>query len=184
MSRTQRVGAHRSSASSSWPRWAILLAGLAVAIVLAAIGLFALDTLRPREVPAETQAPEVVSEPSAVDPALDASISVLDGSGDTGLAAGVGQALADTGWDVVATAGSSEATETTVVWFDTEELAPVARGLAEDLGVGAVQIAEGRLSGTPITIVVGADAVGVAPSTEPRDDGELEHSTGTEAPAP
>ncbi|MCH1884361.1 LytR C-terminal domain-containing protein [Agrococcus sp. ARC_14] len=183
MSRPQRVGAHRSTATSRWPRWAILLAGLAVAIVLAAIGLFALDLLRPRAPePVATEQAEIVTDPSAIDPALDASVTVLDASGETGLAAGVGQALSDSGWDVVATGGSSEASETTVVWFDSEELAPVARGLAAALGVGDVQLSDGRLSGTPITIVVGPDAVGTAPSQEPRDDGELEHAPGTEAP--
>lgn len=185
MSRSQRVGAHRSTASRRWPRWAILLAGLATAIVLAAVGLFALDALRPRPVtPTETAQPEVVTDPGAVDPALDASITVLDASDEEGLAAGVGQALADAGWDVLATANSSQPSETTVVWFDSEALAPVARGLAMQLGVGDVQLSDGRLSGTPITIVVATDAVGTAPSVAPRDDGELEHAPGTETPAP
>lgn len=185
MSRTQRVGAHRSSATKRWPRWAILLGALAAAIVLAAVGLFALDALRPREaVPTEAAQPPVVTDPTAIDPALDASITVLDGSGQSGLAAGVGQALADAGWNVVATAGSTETSETTVVWFDDEALGPVARGLAAQLGVGTEQLSEGRLSGTPITIVLGPDAVGTAPSEEPRDDGDLEHAPITDAPAP
>ncbi len=177
MSRPQRVGAHRSVSTDRWPRWAILLAALAAAIVLAAIGLFALDTLRPQApVPMETAAPEGITDPAAIDPALDASITVLDASGEHSFAAGVGQALADQGWDVIATGGSSQASETTVVWFDSEELAPVARGLAEVLGAGEAQLSDGRLSGTPITIVLGPDAIGTAPSVEPREEGELEHS--------
>lgn len=185
MSRTQRVGAHRSSATRRWPRWGILLGALAAAIVLAAVGLFALDALRPREVvPTETAQPPVVTDPTAIDPALDASITVLDGSGESGFAAGVGQALADGGWDVVATAGSTEGSGGTVVWFEDEALAPVARGLVAQLGVGMEQQSEGRLSGTPITIVVGPDAVGTAPSEEPRDDGDLVHAPVTETPAP
>lgn len=176
MSRSHRVGAHRSMASSRWPRWAILLAALALAVVLAAVGLFALDMLRPRAPqPIATEQPESITDPAAIDPSLDASITVLDASGEAGFAAGVGQSLADAGWQVIATAGSSEASDTTVVWFDSEALAPVARGLAEDLGVGEVQLSEGRLSGTPITIVLGPDALGTAPSAEPRDDGELTH---------
>ncbi|WP_347754348.1 LytR C-terminal domain-containing protein [Agrococcus sp. ProA11] len=185
MSRTLRVGAHRSSATRRWPRWAILLGALAAAIVLAAIGLFALDALRPREVvTAEPTQPAVVTDPSAIDPALDASITVLDGSGEPAFAAGVGQALADAGWDVVATAGSTETSETTVVWFDDEALAPIARGLAVQLGVGTEQQSDGRLSGTPITIVVAPDAVNTAPSAEPRDDGDVDHAPVTETPAP
>lgn len=184
MRRTQRVGAHRSSATKRFPRWAILLGALAAAIVLAAVGLFALDALRPREVvPTEPPPPPVVTDPSAVDPALDASITVLDGSGESGFAAGVGQALADAGWNVVATAGSTETSET-VVWYDDEALAPLARGLAAQLGVGSAERSDGRLSGTPITIVVAPDALGTAPSSESRDDGELEHESVVETPAP
>lgn len=187
MRRTQRVGAHRATGRSHWPRWAILLVALAVAVVLAAGGLFALDTLRPRAVeppPTTTAPPEVVSDPAAIDPGIDASITVLDATGEPDFAAGVGQALADAGWDVVATAGSAEPSEQTVVWFDAEELAPIARGLAEQLGVGIVQLSDGRLSGTPITIVVAPDAVGTAPSVEPRVDEDLVHTPATETLAP
>ncbi|WP_405215987.1 LytR C-terminal domain-containing protein [Agrococcus sp. Ld7] len=184
MTRTHRVGAHRSSSTKRWPRWAILLGALATVIVLTAVGLFVLDALRPREVvPTEPPPPPLVTDPSAIDPALDASITVLDGSGQGGFGAGVGQALADAGWNVVATAGSTEGSET-VVWYDDEALAPVARGLAAQLGVGTEEQSDGRLSGTPITIVVAPDALGVAPSAEPRDDGELEHEPVTETPAP
>jgi hypothetical protein len=166
---TQRVGAHRSTSSGGWPRWAILLAGLAAAIVLAAGGLFALDMLRPQAPPpAETQAPEAIDDPAAIDPSLDASITVLNSSGEREFAAAVGQALADEGWDVIATSVSTPS-DTTVVWFDSEDLGPVARGLVARLGVGEAQLSEGRLSGTPITIVLGPDAVGTAPSVEPHE---------------
>lgn len=183
MNRTRRTGVHRSAASTSWPRWAILLAALAAAIVLAAIGLFALDMLRPRAPePVATTAPESVTDPGAIDPALDASVTVLDASGEHSFAAGVGQALDDEGWDVIATGGSSEPGETTIVWFDSEELAPVARGLVEVLGAGEAQLSDGRLSGTPITIVLAADALATAPSVEPRDEEGLEHSPTPAAP--
>lgn len=183
MSRSHRVGVHRSGSDSRWPRWVILLVALALAIVLAAIGLFALDILRPRAPqPTATEQPETITDPGAIDPSLDASITVLDTAGDHSFAAGVGQALADAGWQVIATGGSSEAAETTVVWFDSEALAPVARGLAEQLGAGQAQLSEGRLSGTPITIVLAPDAQGTAPSTEPSEDGEVSHAPETDAP--
>ncbi|GEK81287.1 LytR C-terminal domain-containing protein [Agrococcus baldri] len=183
MSRDHRVGAHRSTSSSRWPRWAILLAALALAIVLAAVGLFALDMLRPRAPqPTATEQPETVTDPGAVDPALDASITVLDTADEHGFAAAVGQALSDAGWEVVATGGSSEAVESTVVWFDSEELAPVARGLAQQLGAGEAQLSDGRLSGTPITIVLGPDAQGTAPTAQPQEDGEVSHAPSPDAP--
>lgn len=174
MSRPHRVGAHRSASTRSWPRWAILLGALAVAVVLTAAGLFALDRLRPQApVPTET-APAVVTDPSQIDPALDASITVLDEDGDDhAFAAGVGQALADAGWPVVATGGSTGGDDRTVVWFDAPELEPVARGIAQQLGVGQALQSDGRVSGTPITVVLGTDAVGTAPSTEPDVDSEV-----------
>lgn len=183
MKRPQRVGAHRAVSSDSWPRWAILLAALAVAIVLAAIGLFALDTLRPRAVdPEPTVEAEAVTDPRTLDPALDASITVLDDDGEHTFAAGVGQALTDAGWDVIATGGSSDEADATVVWFDSEELAPVARGLVEVLGTGEARLSDGRLSGTPITIVLGADATATAPSAEPSEGGDVDRSPTPPAP--
>jgi hypothetical protein len=186
MSRTQRVGAHRSTATPRAPRWVILLCALAAVVVLTAIGLFLLDRLRPQTTPTATVAPgqpQVIADPSQIDPSLDASITVLDQSGEHSFAAGVGQALADAGWDVLATGGSigGEA-DRTVVWFDAPELAPVARGLAQGLGVGEARQSDGRIAGTPITIVLGSDAVGTAPSAEPEMGGAVTHSPTPTAP--
>lgn len=178
--RSQRVGVHRSTSTSRWPRWAILLAALAITIVLVAAGLFALEMLRPQAPPpAPTEQPEVVTDPSAIDPSLDASITVLDSAGDHSLAAGVGQALLDEGWQVIASGGSTEQNPVTIVWFDTEELAPAARGIAERLGAAEARLSEGRISGTPITIVLGPDAAETAPSVAPSEDSDV-----TQAPTP
>lgn len=186
MSRTQRVGAHRSSASRRTPRWVILLCALAATIVLIAIGLFLLDRLRPQSAPsapAASEAAEVVSDPGLIDPGVDASITVLDQSGEHEFAAGVGQALSDAGWGVLATGGSEGGdVERTVVWYDDESLAPVARVLAQGLGVGEARLSDGRITGTPITIVLGADAVGTAPSAEPQEGGAVTHSPTPSAP--
>lgn len=184
MSRAHRVGAHRTADAPGWPWWGILLAAVAAVVVLTGAGIVALDLLRPQApAPAasESAAPEVVTNPGEVDPSLDASISVLDASGEDGLAAGVGQALEDLGWDVTATGGSTDEQAETVVWYDSEELAAVARGLVQGLGVGEAALSDGRISGSPITIVLGADARGTVPSVEPREDGGVEHS-GTPAP--
>lgn len=173
MSRSLRVGAHRSAATRYWPRWAILLGALAAAIVLTAVGLFALDRLRP-QAPVQTETmPAVVTDPSQVDPALDASITVLDEGGDHSFAAGVGRALSEQGWTVLASGGSTAGDDRTVVWFETAELEPIARGLAQQLGVGEARQSDGRISGTPITIVLGSDAVGTAPSAAPETTGEV-----------
>jgi hypothetical protein len=186
MSRSQRVGAHRSSSSRRTPRWVILLGALAATIVLIAVGLFLLDRLRPQSAPSApvaSGAPEVVSDPGQIDPGIDASITVLDQSGEHELAAGVGQALADAGWDVRATGGSTGGDiARTVVWYDDESLAAVARGLAQGLGVGEARLSDGRLTGTPITIVLGDDAVGTAPSADPQEGGAVTHSPTPTAP--
>ena len=180
---THRVGAHRSGSVTGWPRWAILLGALAAVIVLTAVGLFLLDRLRvePVPVPAATEQP-VVADPAQIDPALDASITVLDGTGQPAVAAGAGQALSDAGWDVVATASATAVGDRTIVWFDEPALEPIARGLVQQLGVGEARQSDGRISGSPITIVLGTDAPGTVPSTEPSDDGEIEHSPTPPAP--
>lgn len=181
---THRVGAHRSGSVTRWPRWAILLGALAAAIVLTAVGLFLLDRLRvePVPVPGATEQPAVVTDPAQIDPALDASITVLDGTGQPAVGAGAGQALSDAGWDVVATASATAVGDSTVVWFDEPALEPIARGLVQQLGVGEARQSDGRVSGSPITIVLGTDAPGTVPSVEPSDGGEIEHSPTTPAP--
>lgn len=181
---THRVGAHRSGSVTRWPRWAILLGALAAAIVLTAIGLFLLDRLRidPVPEPTSSEQPAVVTDPAQIDPALDASITVLDGTGERAVAAGAGQALSDAGWDIVATASATEVGDRTVVWFEDPALEPIARGLVQQLGVGEARQSDGRISGSPITIVLGTDAPGTVPSAEPSDDGEVEHEPTPSAP--
>ncbi|MGM1028303.1 MAG: LytR C-terminal domain-containing protein [Actinomycetota bacterium] len=166
------------------PRWVILLCALAVAIVLTAVGLFLLDRLRVEPVPepVATEQPLVIADPSQIDPGVDASITVLDGTGEPGVAAGAGQALEDAGWDVIATASATEAGDRSVVWFDDPSLEPIARGLAQELGVGEARQSDGRVSGTPITVVLGVDALGTVPSVEPREDGGVDHAPVTDAP--
>lgn len=175
---THRVGAHRSGSVTRWPRWAILVGALAAAIVLTAVGLFLLDRLRvePVQAPTASEQPAVIADPSQIAPGVDASITVLDGTGERDVAAGAGQALSDAGWDIVATASATEVGDRTVVWFDDPALEPIARGLVQQLGVGEARASDGRISGSPITVVLGTDAPGTVPSTAPNDDGEIEHA--------
>lgn len=181
---THRVGAHRSTSVTRWPRWAILLGALAVAVVLTAIGLFLLDRLRVEPVPepVATEQPLVIADPAQIDPGIDASITVLDSTGERAVAAGAGQALSDAGWTVITTASASERTDRTVVWFDDPALEPIARGLVQQLGVGEARQSDGRVSGSPITIVLGTDAPGTVPSVAPSLDGEVDHSPTPTAP--
>lgn len=181
---THRVGAHRSASVTRWPRSVILLCALALTIVLTAIGLFLLDRLRvaPVPEPVATEAPLVVADAAQIDPSIDASITVLDGSGERAIAAGTGQALSDAGWDVVTTATATQVGDRTVVWFDDTALEPIARGLVQQLGVGEVRQSDGRVSGSPITIVLGTDAPGTVPSSEPRDDSDVSHAPTPTAP--
>lgn len=182
---THRVGAHRSGSVTRWPRWAILLGALAVTVVLTAVGLFLLDRLRVEPVPepVATEEPLVIADPAQIDPDIDASITVLDGSGERAIAAGAGQALSDAGWTVITTASATQIGDRTVVWFDDPALEPIARGLVQQLGVGEARQSDGRVSGSPITIVLGTDAPGTVPSAEPRDDGEVSHDP-TPSPTP
>ena len=183
---THRVGAHRSGSVTRWPRWAILLCALGVTVVLTAIGLFLLDRLRVEPVPepVASEVPLVIADPAQIDPDVDASITVLDGTGERAIAAGAGQALSDAGWTVTTTASATQVGDRTVVWFDDPALEPIARGLVQQLGVGEARQSDGRVSGSPITIVLGTDAPGTVPSVEPRDDGDVSHAPTPTAPTP
>lgn len=64
MTRTRRVGAHRSPMSTTVPRWAIALGALVAVVLLTVIGLFLLQLLRPSGAP--------VPEPTGPAPTLPA----------------------------------------------------------------------------------------------------------------
>lgn len=156
--RGRLVGVHRSATKRRGP-WRTLLIFLVTTLVLFGIGVAVIELNRPSSepvtLPVETAEP-ILTDPTQIDPASGVTISVLDASG------GSGQAAFDTlqaaGWPMLGILDADPA-ETTTIFYANDSLAPIARGIAAALGVGEIQLEESELSGSPITVVVGADAV-------------------------
>jgi len=166
-----RVGAHRAPARAGrgWIRfgWAAL-----ATVVLIVGGLFGLSRLNPdfkldlpfggatasaTPTPTPSKTAEAVTDPTKVDPKLNLSLSVLNGSATDGLQDKAGDAIKAAGWPDPARADASTRTEkATVIYYKSADYEGVARGLAKLLGVGTVQLSDAFL-GAPVTIVLGSD---------------------------
>lgn len=167
-----RVGAHRAPAKRGlgWVRlgWA----ALATAVLIVA-GLFGLSLLNPdfkldlpfAGGPSTSAAPTVsstptaepVTDPTKVDPALNLSISVLNGSKTDGQQDKAGDAIKAAGWPDPARNNSTTRSEkTTTVYYSDAKYEGIARGMVVLLGVGTIQLTD-RYPGAPITIVIGDD---------------------------
>jgi len=168
-----RVGAHRAPAKRGrgWVRfaWAALATG-----ILIVVGLFALSRLNPEldiklpnlagggsssATPSVSATPTAtpVTDPTKVDPALNLSISVFNGTPTEGLQNKAGDAIKGAGWPDPARANSStRAEKTTTIYYSDARYEGIARGLAQLLGVGVVQLSD-AFPGAPVTIVLGED---------------------------
>ncbi|WP_430591411.1 LytR C-terminal domain-containing protein [Humidisolicoccus flavus] len=176
-----RVGVHRAPKTSKRRGLFTFLAALAATVVLTVIGLAIVNSWQMNGIDFATPGaddPEVtaVTDPSTIDPALGITISVLNGSTDAALADGVAAALSNGGWQVLATATSDVQVEATTIYYTDVSQEPYARGVAEAMGIGEVQLSDAVISGSPISVIVGEDAIGVAASAEPSDPA-LEETT-------
>jgi hypothetical protein len=168
-----RVGAHRAPR----PRhhrlrafaWAALATGVLVA--LGVVGLFVIDDrvsftdIIPSGGTSQEAAP---SEEPAVAPTTVPGmiVTVLNGTGTSGLSAKASAVLEADGWKVGsrANASTSDITATTVYYYDDADEG-AARGLAAELGVGDVQQSEqfrppagtAAAQAARLTAVLGAD---------------------------
>ncbi|UFU13724.1 LytR C-terminal domain-containing protein [Curtobacterium sp. C1] len=106
--------------------------------------------------PSETQAP------TAATPAEQGATSlvVLNGTSTTGLAAKGAAALRNAGWQVRSTGDAgTTGTTATIVYYQQESQAAVAQGVAQALGVSAVQ-QSAAFPNADVTVVLGADYAG------------------------
>ncbi|WP_353987411.1 LytR C-terminal domain-containing protein [Ruicaihuangia caeni] len=169
--RVARVGAHRAQ-----PRrgrgWVTFAWWVLAVIALTLAGLFALSRLSDQvsfEFPVigQTQAPaeptptepevQPVTDPSTLGP--DVSITVLNGTGTTGLAGAVGDRLTAEGWPIGSRTNAAQTdVETTTVYYGTPADEALARGLVLALGFGDVAQSD-AFPGATVTIVLGADSV-------------------------
>jgi hypothetical protein len=168
-----RVGAHRAPR----PRhhrlrafaWAALATGLLVG--LGVVGLFVIDDrvsftdILPSDGASQEAAPS--EEPTVAPTTVPGMVvTVLNGTGTSGLSARASTALDADGWQVGSrlNASTSDITTTTVYYYDAADEG-AARGLVAALGVGDVQQSEQFRppDGTPaaqaarLTAVLGAD---------------------------
>ncbi|QPZ37366.1 LytR C-terminal domain-containing protein [Paramicrobacterium chengjingii] len=170
---SSRVGAHRAPGRRSWVGF--LWAAIAT-IVLIALGIFGLsiatDRLNLDQVipgssePSETPTPTQTTQKPTVEPTIDpeALIQVLNGTTTVGLASDVKAALGEGGWtasNVTASNASDDSLEKTVIYYDDDSLEAAARGVAQTLGVEAVEYStEFSVGDVPqIVVVLGSDYV-------------------------
>ena len=177
----KRVGAHRAPRPKG--RGAIAFAWAALATgVLVVGGLYGLSRVNPditfalpdfggdggdpgATPSASASSVPPVTDPTTVDPALNLSISVLNGSGTDGLQNTAGDAIKAAGWPNPARNNSTtREEETTVIFYRSTEFEGIALGLAQLLGVGTIQLSDAFL-GAPVTIIVGNDYATVAGAT-------------------
>jgi hypothetical protein len=175
----RRVGAHRAPRPRG--RGAINFAWAALATgILVVGGLYGLSRINPEISfnlpnlggdggdPVATPSSSAssvppVTDPATVDPALNLSISVLNGSSVDGLQNTAADAIKAANWPdpARATADSREETET-VIYYRSAEFEGIALGLQQLLGgIGSIQLSDAFL-GAPVTIVVGEDYATVA----------------------
>jgi len=174
-----RVGAHRGPArrGQGWIAfaWAALATG-----VLVLVGIFVLSRVDssfqlnlPLAGGASASAPAgstasagataaPVTDPKALpsDLAQGLTISVFNGTAVSDLDDKAGDKIKDAGWPDPARADSSSTKEkTTVIYYADSRYEGVARGLAQLLGVGQVQLSD-AFPGATVTVVLGADYKG------------------------
>lgn len=177
-----RTGAHRAPPppGRGWIAfaWAALASGILVVIGLLVIaqlnsqvnfelpdlaGQSASPSASASAAPAESATPlptdepdEVVTDPSTID-FDEISITMLNGTSTAGLAAEAGDYLEEQGWVVETRTNASENdVPTSAVYYYDEVNAGIARGVAEQLGVAAVQ-QSAAFPGASVTVVLGAD---------------------------
>ncbi|WIE75295.1 LytR C-terminal domain-containing protein [Curtobacterium sp. MCSS17_007] len=176
-----RVGAHRGARrrGRGWAAfaWAALATGVLVLVGVLVLALLngsysfpgatsspsrssspsATASAGPSE-PSETASP-TEEAPGAASPADQGatSVVVLNGTTTTGLAARASASLTSAGWKVTSTgdAGTTGATTSTVYYQQAEQQA-VAQGVADALGITAVQ-QSAAFPNADVSVVLGAD---------------------------
>jgi cell division septation protein DedD len=168
----KRVGAHRAPIPPGRGGLLLLWAALAT-VVLVAAGIIGLTLLGDRvnfvdnSTPVAT-APQLTDTPTPVatiDP--DSMVTVLNGTTTRGLATEAIEKLNAAGWPQSITPGNASVSDvgTTTVYYEDPSQEGAARGLAEGLGVGRIQLStqfqipveEDEEPVLQLTVVLGAD---------------------------
>ena len=168
----KRVGAHRAPVAPGRGWFLFLWAALAT-LVLVAAGIIGLTLLgdrvafveNPTPVATSPQATETPTAVATIDP--DSMVTVLNGTATRGLATDAIEKLNAAGWTQSITPGNASVKDvtTTTVYYEDPSQEGAARGLAEALGVGSIQLStqfqipveEGEEPLLQLTAILGAD---------------------------
>lgn len=168
----KRVGAHRAPVGPG-RGWRLFLWAAVATIILVAAGILGLTLLGDRVSFVDTSTPtasesapdETPTPVATIDP--DSMVTVLNGTSTKGLATEAIEDLNAAGWTQSITPGNASATdvETTTVYYEDPSQEGAARGLAEALGLGSIQLStqfqipvdDGEDPVLQLTVVLGAD---------------------------
>jgi hypothetical protein len=172
-----RVGAHRGL-----PRrgrgWILVGWAFLACVVLVVIGIVVLEvanrgiqftdtgsagaTSSASATTGTSQAPSASDAPTAApsDQPKDMTLTVLNGTAKAGLAATGTATLENAGW-IVATDGNagSQDAKSTIVYYQDDAQAAVARGIVKTLGVGSIAKSS-AFPNSDVTVVLGSDYAG------------------------
>jgi hypothetical protein len=102
-----------------------------------------------------TATAEPTADPSAQ--ASDLTITVLNGTTTAGLAATGTATLENAGWQIDSDGNAStKGATSTIVYYQSDDQAAIARGIVKTLGVGSVQ-KSAAFPNADVTVVLGAD---------------------------
>jgi hypothetical protein len=165
---TARHGVHRSPRRSG-ARWVSFAWGALATGVLVVLGLGALivtsDSISLNDFTALIPAPAVSANATTkatvaptVDPAT--TVNVLNATSTMGLATETGVKLTAAGWKVGTKSNAASPEAKTMIYYVSPQLEGAARGVAQSLGAGTIQLSDAfAQSVAGITLVLGADYV-------------------------
>jgi hypothetical protein len=171
-----RIGAHRAPepAGRGWRAFAWAAVATVLLVVVGIVGLqlitnrLDLDAVFPQSeesAPASEAPSTPAPAPAVVDP--EATVTVLNGTSTSGLAARAVEQLAAAGWsqNIAYSNADDDSVESTTVYYNDPSQEGAARGLAEGLGVGSISLSddflipveEGEEPILQLVVVLGSD---------------------------
>lgn len=168
-----RRGAHRAprTRAAKLASWLWGLGAIAVIVLLGVLGMSIIDsvvtpnrndTSSSSETPAGAP-PSTESAAAAAQPRLDpnARVTVLNGTGGTGVASSGMQKLTAAGWNVVSS-GDAESFNhpTTLIVYGDPADEPAALQIARDLGGGAPTLDPAQTAKGELVVTIGQDLAG------------------------
>lgn len=191
-----RVGAHRGPKRKgrgwigfAWAALAtlvLIVGGLFVLVRVVGINIDIPFLTQPTATPTAPSTPEPTETPvtdAANAVARGIQITVLNGTGVSGIQDRVGDELAAGGWPIATRTTAAETVDKTFIYFSDPANEDVAAGVAAALGIGQISLVSPDIyPGQPIVIAVGVDSLreGEVP---PAEEAPAEEPPAEEEPA-